>query len=85
MCELSLICSYVAVCKFCAVRRVVIICCYLLFATYSTCFLIFVFKSIFSFFVLFFHILCILFLYILILFCALFLYFCCLFPNFVQF
>lgn len=54
MCELSLICSYVAVCKFCAVRRVVIICCYLLFATYSTCFLIFVFKSIFSFFVLFF-------------------------------
>ena len=32
---LSSICSYVAVCMFCAVRCVIIVCCYLLFSNYS--------------------------------------------------
>jgi len=36
MCVWSLIYSYVAVCMFCAVRYVIIICCYLLFSNYLT-------------------------------------------------
>jgi len=36
MCVLPLIYSYVAVCMFCAVRCVSIICCYLLSSNYST-------------------------------------------------
>ena len=36
ICALSLMYSYVAVCRFCAVRRVIIICLSLLFSNYST-------------------------------------------------
>jgi len=36
MCVLSLIYSYVAVCMFCAVGYVIIVCSYLLFFNYST-------------------------------------------------
>ena len=54
--------SYVAVCMFCAVRCVIIICCYLLFCNYLTC----VFK--YSSYV------CFLVLYLRFLFCVMFLY-----------
>jgi len=41
MCVLSLIYSYVTVCRFCAVCCIIIICFFLLFSNYSTYFLIF--------------------------------------------
>jgi hypothetical protein len=37
MCVWSLIYSYVAVCMFCAVRCVIIVCCYLILCNYATC------------------------------------------------
>jgi hypothetical protein len=43
MCILLFIYSYVAVCRFCVVRCIIIICFPLLFSNYLTCFLIFMF------------------------------------------
>jgi len=84
MCVLSLIYSLVAVCMFCAVRCVIIICLYLLFPNYSTC----VFKILFVFFFVLYFLfstLCILcFFIVFVLFYVLFRLLCCLIPIFVQ-
>jgi len=62
MCVVSLIYSYVTVRMFCAVRCVVIICCYLLFCNYLTG--VFKYSSYVCFLVLYFRfLLCVMFLY----------------------
>ena len=45
-CVLSLIYSYIAVCRFCAVRCVIVICWYLLFSNYSTSFFFYIHGSV---------------------------------------
>jgi hypothetical protein len=82
MCVLSLIYSYVAVNRFCAVRCLIIMCLYLLFSNYSTLF----FKLFFTCFLFCKHDLCFVYFYVFILFCIVFsaLVYSCLFPLFVK-
>ena len=76
MCVFSLIYSYVAVCRFCAVRSLIIICFSLLFSNYSTYVFLIFFLCLFS-------ILCVLCFRIVSLIVSPFVY-SCLFPTTVQ-
>jgi len=71
--------SYVAVCMFCAVRCVIIICCYLLFSVYSIYVSLIFFLYLFSCFIYLFY-----FVYSVFLYCLSFYMYGCLFPISVQ-
>ena len=80
---LPFIYSYVPVCMFCAVRCVIVICCYLKISNYlAKCFLVF-FLCLFLFCIFLFCVFCG-FCIVFLPFCVLFLLLCCLFPIFVQ-
>ena len=83
MCVLSFAYIHVAVCTFCAVRCVIIICFYLLFSGYSAFVFLIFFLYLLSCFVCLFSILCILCVCIVLCIVSPFVY-SCLFPTFVQ-